>query len=233
MARRGGGEVVAASLWDVIEFNDVTLHEDKQALAALLRSRPADVLLGGAMGGQEESGSWQPQRWPWERQPKKHDTGETIPAGTLMSADCTPLGNPKRKNGDVDKEHCRYCGKKVHWARECRKKQCDEAASTAVNLIQAEEDDEGPGLMMACVEEVIQLMGEQAVAPTAAPPVINSATRTGGHVFLNKERAIITPTHDDSRGSEVWFLDTGATNHMTGLVNAFTELDHSVSRKVW
>jgi hypothetical protein len=31
--------------------------------------------------------------------------------------------------GDVPKDRCRYCGKKGHWARECRKKQRDEAAA--------------------------------------------------------------------------------------------------------
>jgi hypothetical protein len=140
--------------------------------------------------------------------------------------------NERAQNGDVDKDHCRYCGKKGHWARECRKKQRDEAAAAAANLIQAEEDDDGPGLMMACVEEVIESSGEQAAAHTAAPPVLNSATRTGGRVFLNEERAIITPAHDGDHGCEVWFLDTGATNHMTGSVDAFAELDRSVSGKV-
>jgi hypothetical protein len=33
----------ATSLWDVIEFDDVTRREDKQALAALLRSTPAKM----------------------------------------------------------------------------------------------------------------------------------------------------------------------------------------------
>jgi hypothetical protein len=86
--------------------------------------------------------------------------------------------------------------------------------------------------MMACVEEVIESSGEQVAAHTAASPVLNSVTRTRGHVFLNEERAIITPAQDSDRGCEVWFLDTGATNHMTGSIDAFAELDRSVSGKV-
>uniref|UniRef100_A0ACD6AP94 Uncharacterized protein n=1 Tax=Avena sativa TaxID=4498 RepID=A0ACD6AP94_AVESA len=123
---------------------------------------------------------------------------------------------------NIGRNNCRYCGKKGHWAHECRKKQRDEAAaaapSVAANLVQAEED-EGPGLMMACVEETFE-----------CPE--NNMTRTGGQVFLNEERAIITPAHGDDQGGEVWFLDTGATNHMTGSVDAFAELDRSVTGKV-
>jgi hypothetical protein len=80
------------------------------------------------------------------------------------------------------------------------------------------EDDDGPGLMMACVEEVIKSTREQAVAPTAMPPELNSDTRTGGHVFLNEQRDIITPAHNDDHRSKVWFL--GAMNHMSGSVDA-------------
>uniref|UniRef100_A0ACD5ZX98 Uncharacterized protein n=1 Tax=Avena sativa TaxID=4498 RepID=A0ACD5ZX98_AVESA len=123
---------------------------------------------------------------------------------------------------NIGRNNCRYCGKKGHWARECRKKQRDEAAAAAppatANLVQAEED-EGPGLMKACVEEVLE-----------CPE--NTMTRTGGQVFLNEERAIVTPAHDDDQGGEVWFLDTGATNHMTGSIDAFAELDRSVTGKV-
>jgi hypothetical protein len=47
-------------------------------------------------------------------------------------------------SGDVTSDECRYCGKKGHWARECRKKKRDEEVHTA----QAEEEDE-PTLFMA------------------------------------------------------------------------------------
>ncbi|XP_071677202.1 uncharacterized protein [Lolium perenne] len=88
----------------------------------------------------------------------------TAPAKTSQSARTSK--NERAQNGDVDKEYCRYCSKKGHWARECRKKQHDEAASAAANLVQDEEEEAGPGLMMACVEEVIEPMGELAAVQT-------------------------------------------------------------------
>jgi hypothetical protein len=123
----------------------------------------------------------------------------------------------------VDREHCRYCGKKGHWARECRKKQRDAAAKAskargAANLVQAEED-EGPGLMMASVEEVSEPAQESSIV-----------SHIGGQIFLNEEKAIVTPTLDG--GGQGWFLDTGAMNHMTGAADAFAVLDRSVAGKV-
>ena len=138
---------------------------------------------------------------------------------------------------EPDRNKCRYCGKKGHWARECRKRQRDEAAKAAAapaaaNLVQAEEDDDGPAMMMACVQEVVE--GDARPLVTVQPPTPtsgDSGARTGGHVFLNEERAVITPSSGENHGSEVWFLDTGATNHMTGSEEAFAVLDRSVSAR--
>uniref|UniRef100_A0ACD5TNV1 Uncharacterized protein n=1 Tax=Avena sativa TaxID=4498 RepID=A0ACD5TNV1_AVESA len=166
----------------------------------------------------------------WEAQKKQPRGGGTNGKGE-GPGNGRKGGQPQKQalptrgpSNDIGREKCRYCGKKGHWAGECRKKQRDEAAATAAapsaaaNLVQAEEDD-GPGLMMACVEEVFERP-------------MNTMAHTGGQVFLNEERAIVTPAHDDAKGGEEWFLDTDATNHMTGSVDAFAELDRSVTGKV-
>jgi hypothetical protein len=58
-------------------------------------------------------------------------------------------GGGNARNGSASKaakdDKCRYCGKKGHWAHECRKRLRDEAEA---NLTQAEEDED-PGLLMA------------------------------------------------------------------------------------
>lgn len=94
--------------------------------------------------------------------------------------------------------------------------------------------------MMACVESVQEYSvslstGSLVATPSSVetPSTVRPPAHTGGHVFLNEEKAVITPTHDAKNRGEVLFLDMGATNHMTGSANAFTELDRSISGKVW
>jgi hypothetical protein len=72
----------------------------------------------------------------------------------------TPAANAA--DGEVDRDRCRYCKKKGHWARECQKKARDEAAAAA-HLTQREEDDGGDGLMMATIVEL-----QEAPVPVAA-----------------------------------------------------------------
>jgi hypothetical protein len=49
------------------------------------------------------------------------------------------------------------------------------------------------------------------------------------HVFLNEEKIVpkLTGTHEMS-----WYLDTRASNHMTGKSDKFAELDHSIKGRV-
>jgi hypothetical protein len=80
--------------------------------------------------------------------------------------------------------------------------------------------------MMAGVEEVHEcITAAVTTTPPASATPFDDATCTGGHVFLNEQRAIITPAQDTDGGALSWFLDTGAMNHMTGSVDAFAELD--------
>jgi hypothetical protein len=60
------------------------------------------------------------------------------------------------------------------------------AAPATANLIQVEEDN-GPGLMMACIKEVIE--GTEPVPEVALSVAIETGdhgTRTCGHIFLNE-----------------------------------------------
>ncbi|VAH85559.1 unnamed protein product [Triticum turgidum subsp. durum] len=87
-------------------------------------------------------------------------------------------GGAGRGAGNDDRDKCRYCSIKGHWARECRKRMADEDAAAAANLVEAEEDG-GPAMMMACVETMQEggappatmvLTSIEAVQEGAAPP---------------------------------------------------------------
>ena len=125
---------------------------------------------------------------------------------------------------DADREKCRYCGKKGHWARECRKKKRDEAVAAA-NLTQAEEGEHG--LHMATVVELEVQAPTDAVVTHGMVDVARDTEvpGTGEKVFLNEERARVQFRRSPSDTDAAWYLDTGASNHMTGDTSVFSELE--------
>jgi hypothetical protein len=115
--------------------------------------------------------------------------------------------------GEVDDDVCCYCGKSRHWARECRKKKRDEALAQAsqpqANLAQAEE--ETPSLFMAVVQPSVK--------------TVHDAHRVE-HVYLNEHKVLLD--FDDEQQEMNWYLDTGASNHMTGYANIFSDYTRDI-----
>jgi hypothetical protein len=111
---------------------------------------------------------------------------------------------------EVDKDECRYCGKKGHWARDFRKKKREEA-----HLVQQQGNgEEGGALLMAQVCVFTE----------------TCHTSTDSPVHQTEERAQVNLGCADGNGDHagVWYLDTRASNHMTGDRSVFAELDASV-----
>ena len=50
----------------------------------------------------------------------------------------------------------------------------------------------------------------------------------GGRVELDEPRAWVNLGRAEEEAEELWYLDTGASNHMTGNRAAFSELDTGV-----
>jgi hypothetical protein len=118
-------------------------------------------------------------------------------------------GGPRRKG------NCRYCGKAGHWARECRKKERDEAGGEA-HVAEAEDGD--PALLMVQV--------------TPSPGELGTDEEGDTVVHLNEESAKVCLGAEDEHKEPKWHMDTGASNHMTGNDTVFSELDRNVSGTV-
>jgi hypothetical protein len=114
---------------------------------------------------------------------------------------------------------CKYCGKKGHWAKECRSRLRDEA-----HLAQAEEVEE-PVLLMAQGSLTSDPLPSRSTSPAA------STAAAADHQALEVVEAKVfaqLDNGDDDRDDSVWHLDTGATNHMSGSRSAFQEIDTKV-----
>ena len=85
----------------------------------------------------------------------------------------------------------------------------------------AGDDDADPALLLTSVCALTEAT-EELAAPTPPSEI----------VMLNEERAGVLPGRDGERHDSAWFLDTGASNHMTGDRSLFAELDTGVGGNV-
>ncbi|XP_073357719.1 uncharacterized protein [Aegilops tauschii subsp. strangulata] len=123
-------------------------------------------------------------------------------------------GRGGRGNGKADDDRCRYCGIAGHWARDSRKKKREEA--NQANLTQAEvADDEDPTFLMA-----------QVCTITDAGDISDD------YVDLVEEYAEVHLGRTEEEYDSKWYLDTGASNHMSGSAACFNELDRRVGGTV-
>jgi hypothetical protein len=107
-----------------------------------------------------------------------------------------------------------YCGKKGHWAHECRKKKRDEEAQA--HLAHGEEEEES---LLLAHDVVLNL-------PPSCYPASTPVQRHHIHIMEQKVFVDLGTSGDNYHNN--WVLDTGGTNHMTGLREIFTELDSQV-----
>lgn len=89
-------------------------------------------------------------------------------------------------------------------------------------------DEEEPTLLMAVCEPT----GAESSLATAALgrelSLGTKQTRVGGHVLLNEENTRVRLGNESELSEATWYLDTGASNHMTGNRSVFAELDEGV-----
>ena len=103
---------------------------------------------------------------------------------------------------DRGKYKCFNCNKYGHFAAECRRpKREKESTNEAANLSKAFEDE--PALLLSDCQEKRQ---ELVLLNESVVPVLSRDNQT-------------------KENSHMWYLDNGATNHMTGDREKFKELD--------
>ena len=116
-----------------------------------------------------------------------------------------------RGGRDKSRVKCYNCNLFGHYAAECRKPRRTREQKHEANIVEIE--DEEPALLLANhvkEEDNLMLLNEQKVAPK-----------------LVKEGA-----EEKRIESNLWYLDNGASNHMTGQKSKFKELDESITGQV-
>jgi hypothetical protein len=134
-------------------------------------------------------------------------------------------GKAPKKNGSeppLGKDQCRRCGKTGHWAKECP---VPRKTPKAVANLAAADDGEATLLMATfCALHDVEPEAEEAAARTEETP--------GRGVFLDEPCAEVHLGAEGSTAEQRWYLDSGASNHMTKVRSAFTELDNSITGSV-
>jgi hypothetical protein len=135
--------------------------------------------------------------------------GESSNSGSRDSNKGDSGGGPT-----VKRDQCKRCGKYGHWARECRSKPKGEP-----HLTQAEDDSE-PTLLMA----------RASLVPTAPPPQTGQIGISPGRRPLRivEAKVYVQLDEETERDDSLWYLDSGATNHMSGCRRAFVDIDTSI-----
>ncbi|KAE8723501.1 hypothetical protein F3Y22_tig00012370pilonHSYRG00100 [Hibiscus syriacus] len=111
----------------------------------------------------------------------------------------------KPRNFDKSKVKCFNCNEYGHFAKECPKPNRREKA----NLVTTQTDDE-PTLLM--IETC----------------VLSHAIQNE-HVLLHEDKVV--PNMNNTQ-DKAWYLDTGASNHMTGCIIKFAEIDMTIKGSI-
>jgi hypothetical protein len=132
---------------------------------------------------------------------------------------------------------CRACGKAGRWARECWSK-----GKKLAQAHVAEEEQGGLLFTEVCdIQKIPTQLTTTALERRAAVHLSGAAAAPKGRTIAHPSATVGATVHlveekvyaqigkkEEAVDHTLWVVNTGATNHMTGAHDAFTELDTGV-----
>ncbi|XP_066373369.1 uncharacterized protein [Miscanthus floridulus] len=192
---------------DVTEkVGNLLLSEEEWVDKYRHRLMPESASSSGGAGKK----SWKPKTGGGGGRGERGDRGDKKEPVVKL----TSMGTPRRKG------RCRNCGLYGHWAEDCKKPKKERKEEAH----HAQADVDHPSILLATVNVVRVHARDVGPEPRGA---------TCHVVHLNEKK--VHPgdgEQDHDAEKDVWVLDMGASNHMTGRRETLTSLDTSVGGTV-
>ncbi|WVZ88079.1 hypothetical protein U9M48_034632 [Paspalum notatum var. saurae] len=227
-------EQIVCSIETLLDVNKLCVEELTGRLRAIEQRKkkaPATPTPDGAVYDKQGRLLLAAEDWLARLKLKDAGEGSSSSGNSGGTSGDKKRGKPRRgrggssKSGDarddenkVAANRCLNCGKKGHWAKDCCSK-----SKKATQAHVAEGDEEDSMLLMATTVVSIE-------EPVPAAEELGALVPHREHLLEAKlmPRLNTPEKHDNCK----WNLNTGTSNHMTGIRSLFSEFDKGISDSV-